>query len=161
MATVVAGAGSSAAIDLRTRRIPNTVTIPIAAAGLGLAASGISGLTLGASLTGLAVGLLLMLPGHLFGGSGAGDVKLLAALGAVLGPSKILMAFLYSAIAGGILAIGFAIARGRLRRTFGGAMELITRPLEAKRQIDAPTAGNRFPYGPAIAAGSVLVALGY
>ena len=161
VATVVAGAGSSAVVDLRSRRIPNFLTLPLAAVGLGLAASGSSGLSLGASIGGVIVGLLLMLPGHLFGGTGGGDVKLLAALGSVLGPHKVLSAFLYSAIAGGLLAIGYAVARGRLHTTLRGTARLVTQPSATKAEVDRPAANNRFPYGPAIALGCVLAALGY
>ena len=79
LATVVAGAGTGAAIDLRTRRVPNPLTVLLAAIGVAFAAFGISGLTVGASLAGFALGLALMLPGHLIGATGAGDVKLFAA----------------------------------------------------------------------------------
>lgn len=158
---MVAGAGSSAVVDLRTRRIPNSLTLPLAGIGLGLAVSGASGLSLGASLVGLFVGLLLMLPGHLVGGTGGGDVKLMAALGSVLGPQRVLSAFLYSAIAGGLLAIAYAVARGRLHTTLRGAARLVTHPSATRAEVDRAAANNRFPCGPAIALGCVLAALGY
>ena len=63
------------------------------------------------------LGLALMLPGHLFGATGAGDVKLFAAVGALLGPAPIATAFLYTAIAGGVLAVVVALRRRRLRQT--------------------------------------------
>lgn len=160
VAAVVAGAGLSALIDVRTRRIPNTLTLPLAGMGLGLAISGASGLSPVASIGGAIVGLLLMLPGHLLGGTGAGDVKLLAALGFVLGPHKVLSAFLYSAIAGGMLAMSYAVARGRLQSTLRGTAGLVTQPATTKAEIDRP-ANNRFPYAPAIALGCVLAALGF
>ena len=69
------------------------------------------------ALLGLLVGLLLMMPGHVIGATGAGDVKLMAAVGAVVGPDVIFRAFLYSAVAGGVLAIvGRAAARPPRRR---------------------------------------------
>lgn len=161
VATVVVGAGSSALVDLRTRRIPNGLTLGLTAVGLGLAASGASGLSVGASFGGLLVGLLLMLPGHLFGGTGGGDVKLLAALGSILGPHRVFSAFLYSAIVGGLLAITYAVARGRLHTTLRGTARLVTQPSTTRAEVARPAANNRFPYGPAIALGCVAAALGY
>ena len=77
----------------------------LAAIGVVYAACGIGGLSLGASLAGLALGLALMLPGHLIGATGAGDVKLFAAAGAFVGPTHIFTAFIYTALAGGAIAI--------------------------------------------------------
>ena len=148
-------------IDLGTRRIPNIVTLPITAIGFGLAASGVGTVSLSASVGGLVLGLLLMLPGYLLGGTGGGDVKLLGALGSVLGPQRIVYGFLYSAIAGGVLALAYATARGRVDVTLRGTAQLVTRPAIARAGIEQPTANNRFPYGPAIAAGCVLAAWGF
>ncbi len=64
----------------------------------------------GAALLGCLLGLAFMLPGHIFGATGAGDVKLLAAAGALLGPTDTIYAFLYTAIAGGVLALLVAVA---------------------------------------------------
>ena len=149
------------ATDIRSRRIPNTVTVATAVTGLVLAASGLSGITPAASVAGLVAGLLLMLPGHVLGATGAGDVKLLAAVGSILGLNRILAAFLYSAIAGGIVAAVVAHRRGRLSRTLKMTGRLLAEPAATRSQIEAPHAGNRFPYGPAIAAGSILAALGF
>ena len=51
-----------------------------------------------------------MLPGHALGATGAGDVKLMAAVGSLLGPLVIVNAVLFTAIAGGVLAVTVAIA---------------------------------------------------
>ena len=95
IAAVAGGAGAGAAVDLWTGRVPNPLTIAIAALGCALAATHASGVTIGGALGGFAVGLALMLPGHVIGATGAGDVKLFAAIGTLLGPSRIGMAFLY------------------------------------------------------------------
>ena len=95
VATVVAGAGWGALVDLRTRRVPNALTGSLALAGVTLAASGMTGVSVWSSLAGLALGLALMLPGHVIGATGAGDVKLFAAAGAVMGAGQVLPAFLY------------------------------------------------------------------
>lgn len=123
-----------------------------------LAATGWSGVSPASSMMGLLLGLLLMLPGYFFGATGAGDVKLMAAVGTVLGLERIVQAFLLTAIAGGVLAAGLAIANRRLGATVRRTGKLVTAPGDAKREIEAPEAGNRFAYGPAIAAGSVLAA---
>lgn len=157
---VAAGAGAGAAIDMRTRRIPNALTVLLAAAGVGLAGSGLSGITIGASLAGVALGLVLMLPGHVFGATGAGDVKLFAALGALIGPAHIVTAFLYTALAGGALALIIAIRRQRLRQTIGGAAELLASAAGNVAAIESPLENNRFAYAPAIAVGTMLAALG-
>ncbi len=154
--TLTAGAAAAAAIDLRTRRVPNPLTAFLALSGVGFAASGISHLTVAGSVAGLFVGLALMLPGHFLGGTGAGDVKLFAAMGALLGPAPIVGAFLYTAIAGGALAIVVAWHRRRLQRTVGRTARLVTDRVAAAAEIDAPHENNRFPYAPAIAVGSIL-----
>jgi prepilin peptidase CpaA len=153
-----AGAGTGAIVDLTSRRIPNTVSVATAAVGVVLASIGVSGVTLPSSLLGFAVGLLLMLPGHVLGATGAGDVKLFAAAGAVLGAGRVLQAFFLVAIAGGVLALGVAWWRGRLGRTMAHTARLCGRPLATRPLIEAPAEQNRFPYGPAIAIGSVLAA---
>jgi len=161
VATVMASAGTGAAIDLYTRRVPNVLNISVAALGIMVAASGFADLTVRAALLGFFVGFAVMLPGHLFGGTGGGDVKLMAALGAWLGPSMIVKAFLYSAIAGGVLALVFATRRRRLGSTFRGVGRLIVTPASGRQDVNASGAANRFPYAPAIAAGSWLVVLGF
>jgi prepilin peptidase CpaA len=161
LAVTAVACAAAVATDLRSRRIPNAVTLTTAVAGLVLAAAGWSGVSLHASMAGLVVGLVLMLPGHAFGGTGAGDVKLLAAVGTLLGPKRILTAFLYAAIAGGVLAVVVAIERGRLRRTLCTTGRLVRQPAAARREVAAQEKGNAFPYGPAIAAGSILAALGF
>jgi len=67
-----------------------------------------------ASLAGLAVGLALFLPFFLLGGMGAGDVKLLAALGAWLGPGQVFWLAIYASLFGGVLAVVVAVGRGYL-----------------------------------------------
>jgi prepilin peptidase CpaA len=161
IATIVAGTGTGAAIDLWTRRVPNPLTMGLAVTGVVYAACGIGGLSIGASLAGLALGLALMLPGHLIGATGAGDVKLFAAAGAFVGPAHILAAFLYTLLAGGGIAIVVSFWRGRLRRTFGDTALLIATAGANAPAIESPTEDNRFAYAPAIAVGTMLAALGF
>ena len=155
----MAASGTAAVIDLRTGRIPNPLTAAVAAGGLGLAAFGLTGHSMAGALVGAALGFVLMLPGHLFGGTGAGDLKLLAALGTWLGPGGVLMAFLYSAIAGGLLAVAHAMKRRRLGTTLSRTARLVAAREGAKHEIDGSAAASRFAFGPAIAVGAVLAAL--
>jgi prepilin peptidase CpaA len=158
-ATLCAGLGTGAVIDVKHRRIPNVVCLLMAVAGVGFAATGVSRITLAYSTMGLVLALFLMLPGHIFGATGAGDVKFFAAAGALLGAGKVLPAFLFMAIAGGVFAVGIAWRRGRLAQTVQRTAQLCGRDADAKAAIESQAANNRFPYGPAIAVGSLLAAL--
>ena len=153
---VVAGASTAAAIDVRTRRVPNAVTMSLAGAGVLLAAAGLGRVGVMAALAGGLVGLALMLPGHFFGATGAGDVKLLSALGTLLGPASTLWAFLVAMIAGGILALVVAAHRGRLRATVSNSAELIRTAGGNAAEIEDPAANNGFAYAPAIAIGAIV-----
>jgi len=160
-AIVAVGMGAAAVIDLRTRRIPNILTATLAAIGIGLAAAGFGRVGLGAALLGCLLGLAFMMPGHIFGATGAGDVKLLAAAGALLGPKDTIYAFLYTAIAGGVLALIVAVARRRLSQTLESTSRLVAGGEQARTEIESTSSDNRFAYAPAIAIGVVLVALSW
>ena len=154
-----AGLGTAAVIDMRCRRIPNVVCVATAATGLTFSMYGISTITVTSALAGLAFGFLMMLPGHVFGATGAGDVKLFAAAGTLLGSGRIVSAFLFVVLTGGVLAVIVAIRRGRLGRTMGLAAGLLGRGSELKTEIESPAEHNRFSYGPAIAVGCVIAML--
>jgi prepilin peptidase CpaA len=117
-------------------------------------------LSLAAAVGGLVVGLLLMLPGHLIGATGAGDVKLLAALGTLLGPTGTAVAFVYTLIAGGVLVVAVAFQRGRLGSTLARTAALVRTRGGNVAEIERPTSNNRFAYAPAIALGACLAAFG-
>jgi prepilin peptidase CpaA len=156
----LACAGAGAAIDLRSGRIPNLLTMPAAALGVLLALMRCVDQTVTSALLGLALGGLLMLPGYIWGGTGGGDVKLLAAVGAFLGPGLVVRAFLCTAIAGGVLAIIVALSRRRLGATVRGAADVIVAPVTTRPPIEADAA-CRFAYGPAIAVGTMLAVVGF
>jgi prepilin peptidase CpaA len=160
-AVVAIGMGAAAVIDLRTRRIPNILTATLAAIGIGLAAAGLGRVGLGAALLGCLLGLAFMMPGHIFGATGAGDVKLLAAAGALLGPKDTIYAFLYTAIAGGVLALVVAVARRRLSQTLESTSRLVSGSELARTEIESTSSDNRGADAPAIAIGVVLVALSW
>ena len=153
--------GTGAVIDLLTRRIPNALAIFTAALGLALSAFGVTQVSVAGSLAGLILGLALMLPGHVLGGTGAGDVKLMAGAGAVLGVRLVPVAFVYTLIAGGVLALVFAIMRGRLHRTLQALHFVVVSPREGRQAVEGAGAVNRIPYAPAIAIGCLLAAVGF
>ena len=153
---VATGAGTAAAIDLRTRRVPNVLTMSLAATGIALAASRFGHITIAAALGGGLLGLLLMLPGHFLGATGGGDVKLLSATGTLLGPAATLWAFLLAMIAGGAIAVFVAVRRGRLLRAMQQSAELVRTAGGNAHEIEHPQAHNRFAYAPAIAIGAIL-----
>lgn len=158
-AALAAGALLATIIDIRSRRIPNALTATMMGAGLGLALTGVSGVSPAASLGGLVVGLMLMMPGHMMGATGAGDVKLMASVGAILGIHLVVTAFLFTAIAGGVLAIAVALRRRRLSETLAGTGRLIAAPADLRRELRGAAPVSRFAYGPAIAIGSVIAAI--
>ncbi len=159
MAVIVAGTGAGAVIDLRTRRVPNALTMSLAGAGVALAASGFGRVGVAAALTGCLVGLSLMLPGHVLGATGAGDVKLLAAAGTLLGPTGTLWAFVFTTIAGGAIALIVAARRRRLWLTFHRSIDLVrTGGANAGEIENSTSAGSQFAYAPAIAVGAISAA---
>jgi prepilin peptidase CpaA len=117
---IVAVAVSLAACvtDIRTRRIPNTLTLTAAAAAVFFHLIQNGPPAAAASVGGWFVGVLLFSPFFIVGGLGAGDLKLLGALGAWLGPWTALFVALYSAIAGGVMALLLAAARGYFKTAF-------------------------------------------
>ena len=158
LAIVAAATFAAAAIDLRTRRIPNAFTMPLAASGVLLAAAGWGTVGIGAALAGWGVGLLLMLPGYLIGATGGGDVKLFAAVGAFLGPSLMVAALVHTAIAGAVLALAVAARRGRVAETINGTSLLVMTGGKYAAALEDPGVRNRFAYAPAIAVGAMLTA---
>ena len=162
---VVIGASLIAALgDLKERRIPNALTFPVFVAGLVWASwfGGISGLAEAAGACALLALPYIIL--FLFFGGGAGDAKLMGAIGAWLGFRQGLTVLACVAIAGGILAIAKAIARKRLKFVltsvfvsfYGLILNMIThRTMKlADEQTEIRQSGELdIPYGVAIFAG--------
>src|SRR5438132_6745102 len=110
--TVAIGIGMAAAAhDLRVGRIPNLLTFGSAIAACLFSGWSGGGAGIGASLSGWCLGLVLWLPLYALGGLGGGDVKLMAALGAWLGPSQVIPVSLYAAILGGGMALVIVVVR--------------------------------------------------
>jgi prepilin peptidase CpaA len=147
--------------DLRSRRIPNWLVLPFMVAGICVSGwlHGWAGII--QSLSGLALGALLL--GILFwlGGMGMGDLKLCAAIGAWIGPMQLLFALVITSMAGGIMALCWAAAGGFLGELFQGSSDLIfgfakrgLRP-NPELSLNNPRA-RKMPYAPAIAIGTIF-----
>ncbi|AZT83223.1 hypothetical protein EHN06_06490 [Marinobacter sp. NP-4(2019)] len=146
--------------DLSVRRIPNTVTFGMVIVALVLHTWFGQWEGLLFSLAGLFAGLFCFLPLYVFAAMGAGDVKLLTAVGAVLGAKVVLIAALMTVIAGGVLALVYITARGGLpamaRRYISMFWLLLARKPAYIPPAPGEAAGLRFPYALAIACGTVL-----
>ncbi|EPC02462.1 hypothetical protein L861_08800 [Litchfieldella anticariensis FP35 = DSM 16096] len=153
---------SAAVWDLRQRRIPNVLVMAGAAIGIllqGLLA-GSGGIL--ATISGLAVGLVILLPGYLLGMTGAGDVKLMAAVGTLLGPYDVFIAALASIFVGGVIAMGFAasalFSRNSISPWARYGLMLKTLAVTGKPIYVAPeegeVMGRKFPFAVSIALGT-------
>lgn len=125
LAVLALGAAASS-IDWTTRRIPNALTFGATAAGLAFAAATGGFEALGWSAAGFGVGIALFLPLFALRAMGGGDVKLLGAFGAWLGPALVCWVAVYGAIAGGIVALPLIVWRGRFRATMVNLWALVT-----------------------------------
>lgn len=95
--------------DVRSSRVPNFITFTLALCGLGFHAISDSGAGILFSVEGLGLGLALLLGFYMYGGMGAGDVKLLAAVGAIVGPFNVFVGFLIASLLGGLYAVAVMI----------------------------------------------------
>lgn len=143
--------------DLSTRRIPNWLTGTGTLAGIAFASLEVGGFP-SAALLGVLLALALTFPLFALGGLGAGDAKLLAAVGAFFGPAGLLSVVLYGGLAGGVLAVLSTIRRGvilpMLLATQNLMVYLITLGRRGERSVLEPGA-HSVPYGVAIAAGAI------
>lgn len=167
VATLVVLLVVAAVIDVRTLRIPNWLTVSGALMGLALSAA-VPWQTLGPawavdgflwSLGGLAAGLALMLPFWLLRVMGAGDVKLMAMAGAFVGLAQIVPVVLCVFVAGGVLAVGWALYRRVFRRAASNAAEITiamaVAALNGMRPALPAASAGKLPYGVSIAAGTL------
>jgi len=151
--------------DLRSRRIPNWLTVPGLAVGIAAstALSGWSGLK--DSLLGAGLGLILLLPFVLLRSLGAGDWKLAGALGAFSGPAALVDLLLGSIFVAGVMAFALVVYKGRLRETVRNIghiiVSLVTFRLPGSRvSLDNPDS-LKIPYGVALALTVVLYGIAH
>ena len=128
--------------DFRQRRVPNWLTLSGVAVGIGLNSFLFETAGLWLSLKGLGLALLIYIPLYLLRGVGGGDVKLMAAVGAIAGPANWLAIMLITSLFGGIAAIGLIAIKHRFRRTLANIWVILTSlsrgrmPFEDNPQLD-------------------------
>jgi len=141
--------GAAVASDILHRRIPNILVALMLACGLAvhLASLDDAGSALLASGSGAAVGFLILLPFYALGGMGAGDVKLLAAVGSFFGPSGALLAGIFTLVAGALLGLAVIACRYRgLRPSAVARSRLLRRRLHLNScPIRSPFPWERLP----------------
>jgi prepilin peptidase CpaA len=152
----------AAVIDGLKLRVPNWLTFHLVVGGLiyGARSHGTPGFLW--ALTGMGVGLATLLPLYAIGGMGAGDVKLMAGVGAWMGPAITFWAFVTSAVVGGVMAMAMVAWSGQFIRHWvqfqAIGHEILTVRNPAKL---AETAAARkptmmlLPYGIPLAVGSI------
>ena len=145
--------------DLRTRRIPNVLTFPAAGGAMLFHLMTAGWAAAGWSVAGCVVGGLLFFPMFALRGMGGGDVKLLAAVGAWLGPEQVFVAALLTSIAGGVLGVVVALGYGYMKTALSNVWLLLThwrvtglRPLPSVTLQG--TKGPRLAYAVPIAIGT-------
>jgi prepilin peptidase CpaA len=147
--------------DLRSRRIPNWLSLPFLVAGIAVsiwmhgghgAIESLEGMALGAAIFGLLCAM---------GGMGMGDVKLFASIGAWIGPGQLMLALVLTGLAGGLMAVAWALAGGFMGELIKGSGELLlgwkgrTTLTPPELKLANPRA-RKMPYAPAIAIGTLI-----
>ena len=145
--------------DVCYRRIPNSFVLATLIVGVLVNASfgGVGGAL--ASLGGCALAFALMFVLHVFGAMGAGDVKLFAAIGAVMSVRLVLPTFLMVALTGGVLGIISTVRAGQLKPTMMRVFQILIGLLPGNTVPRFPVPVDRrhtIPYGVAITLGSLI-----
>ena len=161
--------GAAAVSDLRSRRIPNALVLAglamgfffqfVAPEGGGLFARWFGAVGPLKGLLGVLMGLAIFLPLYMLRTLGAGDVKLLAMLGAWFGPHPMVGVAVFTMLCGGVLALGAALWMRSLRQVLGNVGFMLTDTLVSAvagpTTVRAPAkTTGRLPYAIAIAAGT-------
>jgi prepilin peptidase CpaA len=148
--------------DVRKRKIPNVLTGPALLLGVlvNLGLGGVSGA--GSALLGAVVAGAVLFPGWIMGFTAAGDLKLMAAVGAWLGYPGGFVAAVAALIAGGVIAVIVAAAQGALWRAVKSAARLgfsLLGRTAGAGTMSPTTSGMRFPFAPAVFAGTIFALL--
>ena len=145
--------------DVRYRRIPNAFVLATLVSGLLINGilSGLGGLA--SSLGGCALAFGMMFALHLFGAMGAGDVKLFAAIGSVVGLSLVVPTFVVVVLTGGVLAVITAVRARALVETAQRVLQILIGFLpgwQVPRFAVPADRRHTIPYGVAITFGSLI-----
>jgi prepilin peptidase CpaA len=154
---------TAAVFDIRSRRIPNWLVLAGLVAGFAWNTAFSPGWTgLARAAEGCGLGFILYFPLYLLRARGAGDVKLLASVGAITGPGNCFWIFFLTAILGGVIALLLLMFRGRVRRTLFNVawimrdMMHLRAPYQSSEELDVTTSkGMRLPHAAMIAVGTV------
>jgi len=149
--------------DARWRRIPNWLTVSGAVVGIGTNTILFHWLGLKAALLGMLLGLALLLPFVLLRSLGAGDWKLVGALGACLGPRSLLAVLFGAILVAGVMALGVIIWKGRLKQTLLNIARLLAAVFSLRApgvevSLDNPES-TKIPFGVAVALAVLLYAI--
>ena len=160
IAMAITGVTIASALDIKIRKIPNWLTFSMIFSGLILNSydGGINGFE--QSFLGLAAGIFFLFIPFSLGGVGAGDVKLLGALGSLLGPVLIIKIVLVSAVFGGIFSLIFVLGKHRMAEVFKEIKNKVTFFMLTKKVLPEKTGFAQklsIPYACAIALGTLLV----
>jgi prepilin peptidase CpaA len=154
--------GIAAITDARSRRIPNVLVVAGFVVGLVLNIwlSGWHGLQ--QSLLGFGLAILVYVPLFILRAMGGGDVKLMAAAGAIVGPRDWFTLFILASLAGGAIALGMLMSRSAFGSAFENVMHIFKEllhfraPYKTNAALDvASPKAITMPHGIAIAAGAV------
>jgi prepilin peptidase CpaA len=155
---------TAAVFDVQQHRIPNWLTYPGIISGIALRGVLFGWKGMGSAVAGcfLAGGVMLLF--YLVRAMGAGDLKLMAAIGSLVGPGQAVVVLLATAICGGVMAIGYAVYRGRMWATIKNVGSVLKfhawAGLQAHPELNLDNPATlRMPYGLAIAAGTLYALL--
>ncbi|HHW17283.1 MAG TPA: prepilin peptidase [Firmicutes bacterium] len=126
LAVTLVATGLAAGWDIRTGRVPNAITFSALVLGFILNSYYLGAPGFIDAFTGALVGAMLLLIPFLLGGMGAGDVKILAAVGALNGARFTFSTFLYGAVVGGIIGLVLTLARRKMRPVLTGLFVALT-----------------------------------
>lgn len=147
--------------DVRSRRIPNWLVLPFLVIGVVVSGWMQGWHGVGQSFMGIGLGALVLGFFCWMGGMGMGDMKLCAAVGAWIGPAQLMVALVVMAMAGGVMALGWALGGGFVGELFDGAGDLVfgfkRRGLRPHPELVLSNPLTRkMPYAPAIAVGTLI-----
>lgn len=148
--------------DIRSRRIPNWLVAAGLVLGIALNSFLFEWTGLKISLLGIGLAFIIYFPLYMLRGMGAGDVKLMMAIGALTGPLAWLAIFIFTGILGGVVAVVLLLVRGRLTKTLWNVGFMLSQlmhfraPFAANPELDVRTGkGLRLPHAAVIALGAI------
>ena len=149
---------SSIITDVKHQKIYNSQTYPAIISGIILNSIVLNNGFL-FSFSGLTVGFAILLPFYFSGGMGAGDVKYLAAIGALKGTIFVILTMYFAALIGGCMAISMLIWQGNLLPTLKTSFALLCHPIKTSKTLNLENP-QYLPFGVAISIGCAWVLLG-